>query len=77
MKNVLTVIINPAASPATTGILPPKHVLRNVQVLINILAPAPAIPAAAVRLATDYIVNVTVLTDIFGAESRAIKKTPV
>ena len=74
MKNVLTVIINPAASPAMTGILPPKHVLRNVQVLINTLVPAPVIPAEAARLAVENTRSVLAPADMLGTENLVLPK---
>ena len=68
MKNVLTVIINQAASPVTTGILPLKPAPHNAHILIDLLVPAPAIPAVAVRLAVENIKHVLVPATIFGAE---------
>ena len=68
MKNVLTVIINPAVSPVMTGTPPPKPAPRNAQVLINILVPVQTKPAEAARLAVENTRSVLALADIFGAE---------
>ena len=60
-----------------TGILPPKHVLRNVQVLINMLAAARATPAV---LALPAVVNIQLVlapADMLGTEVLVPSKTLV
>ena len=77
MKNVLTVIINPAASPAMIGMLLPKPAPRNAQVLINILVLAPAIPAEAAQPVVENIRLVLAPADMLGTEVLVPSKTLV
>ena len=77
MKHAQIVTTSPDVSPVTTGTLPPKHVLRNVQVLINMLAAAPATPAV---LALPAVVNIQLVlapADMLGAEVLVPFKTLV
>lgn len=60
MKNVLTVIINPAASPAMIGTSRHKPVLHNVAVIINTLVQG-HMNTAGGSLAGENIRNVVVL----------------
>ena len=72
MRNVLTVITNPAASPAMTGTPPPKPAPHNAQVLINIHVPEQTKPGVVVHLAEENIRRVNVQVVMTGATVLAI-----